>query len=1276
MVLSDVSESYEDMISREVENEINEEWHNTSKFNLFKRWKLFLMRWKIRKKKIEEMKKNYERTPFTNNGTFNREMTKQAARHDLEEILWWKWVKRDAFGKIDRKNMIAAGEVSWNSLYETARWKEFKQMCQDYVSWTISQIEFQNRFNTFVKVKLWLPKEQQFVATNVLEKLDAIKDDNELLKEITKDLENYLNDHNNSHFDAIRKKIDDDFKKFRRDPRFRAEILNILWNTAWLTKEQLDEKINKFIRHQKALAKMSTQNLQIKLDLLTNGKWAYQTNNKDRENWLFRFGNKLDKMPRWWQALTVAGISASGIVVGAATWSALAATLTLSGLVWAKNAIKKYTHHTKEQNTYEKNLTRNYEEEIAKMKEWERIRTEKDSEWKYTNSWFKRYRAKRQLELYWKTTQVELQNENTWNTRELSNIIYSSLERYDTLNPDEKNALNCNLLDAKARLESYWAKWHNFLKSKNKNQIERDFYDLENALNLSANRILGSWTTLKEISQIRAFDASWNEVNYNDLLDLDKKDYNSATKKFRWERAWLATKWGISTAAITFGTSAAVQYATWTGMFAKEAVAWTPWTPDSHETLTANGKDYYWLWKYETSDSGIFKAAQDNIAGLESWKDWITYSVKVHLSSGTDGTQLAPWSSLLDPRTYQTELQETINAVKNSCLSNKDEIISHLEDWLPTNWFTNHALYSMRDLNAIEQIATGSGKFNGTMEFIHDVASWVDWHIAHDATSRFTQAAIEITKTVAGQPWTDPVEGGTKWLVVGLPWFSNTFKRNNDGKPEQKPVAPIIDEPNDKPSDKPVDKPNNKWDDKWKNKWDDHSPEDDKPKKTWPKPVDPKKNPDDVHKDDEPKPEDVWKKVWEVKWIVTRWQKINKIDDSDLWIEYPGDGKMLTPMQAAANLIICHWEDRENKFSPEELERIREHKFSPEDIKALSSISDKNEQIIYLAKKIEEDRTKIENSEEQQALDRMLLEIEEDLPRHLKDIFWDDYKYLNAPMSKDRIHLVDNRDFLAMDCNSKDWTLWVFRSKEWDIYISQSFLEESGWLSWNVLYREGDVIYPELYFNIIHTVVHEMIHSMSAINYFDTKKGWNKSDYFPRRVGLKRVKITKAWELSAVDWWWFNEAATESLAWEIVSRWHKPYNNPRLKVYMCYKDYINIIEQMEKIDGVKKLDFWKAMLIRKRSESPDSVEKNTPLFELVKKINWKDRPKYYDLIMNSMDKGIDSDHIVQFIKTKNIKYLKDWLPFDRVLSDVFDKNLLTKNGLDFKKEILDVYPRS
>jgi hypothetical protein len=61
-----------------------------------------------------------------------------------------------------------------------------------------------------------------------LEKLNAIKNDNTLLTSLTKDLEEYLEDNNSSHFDAIRKAIDDDFKKYRRDPRFRKELMDIL----------------------------------------------------------------------------------------------------------------------------------------------------------------------------------------------------------------------------------------------------------------------------------------------------------------------------------------------------------------------------------------------------------------------------------------------------------------------------------------------------------------------------------------------------------------------------------------------------------------------------------------------------------------------------------------------------------------------------------------------------------------------------------------------------------------------------------------------------------------------------------------------------------------------------------------------------------------------------------------------------------------------------------------------------------------------------------------
>jgi hypothetical protein len=57
-----------------------------------------------------------------------------------------------------------------------------------------------------------------------------------------------------------------------------------------------------------------------------------------------------------------------------------------------------------------------------------------------------------------------------------------------------------------------------------------------------------------------------------------------------------------------------------------------------------------------------------------------------------------------------------------------------------------------------------------------------------------SQAFLEISQFVPGEPGREAVKGGAKWLVLGLPWFSNTFKRNNDGKPEQKPVTPVVNE--------------------------------------------------------------------------------------------------------------------------------------------------------------------------------------------------------------------------------------------------------------------------------------------------------------------------------------------------------------------------------------------------------------------------------------------------------------------------------------------------
>ena len=52
----------------------------------------------------------------------------------------------------------------------------------------------------------------------------------------------------------------------------------------------------------------------------------------------------------------------------------------------------------------------------------------------------------------------------------------------------------------------------------------------------------------------------------------------------------------------------------------------------------------------------------------------------------------------------------------------------------------------------------------------------------------------------------------------------------------------------------------------------------------------------------------------------------------------------------------------------------------------------------------------------------------------------------------------------------------------------------------------------------------------------------------------------------------------------------------------------------------------------------------------------------------------DTKWIVDFIRGKDINLLKRYLRrHHRRLSEVFDKDLLTKNGLDFKPEILNAY---
>jgi hypothetical protein len=57
----------------------------------------------------------------------------------------------------------------------------------------------------------------------------------------------------------------------KKDPRFRDKIVEIIGKEKTGDPELIDE-IDKFLNHEKALTKLATTNLEIKLDLLKNGK--------------------------------------------------------------------------------------------------------------------------------------------------------------------------------------------------------------------------------------------------------------------------------------------------------------------------------------------------------------------------------------------------------------------------------------------------------------------------------------------------------------------------------------------------------------------------------------------------------------------------------------------------------------------------------------------------------------------------------------------------------------------------------------------------------------------------------------------------------------------------------------------------------------------------------------------------------------------------------------------------------------------------------------------
>ena len=737
--LSDVENIHLENARYKAEEQIKEKYRNLNKSNFVIKlaWKLtlFLSRGLTRKKLIQEEMKKAKNKPFGDDAAVNLELGKGVNRQELESFFQGK-----------------NAEVVFKDI------PELNQLSIDFIKGKVSEIDFQTQFNTIVKnqnrqerQKNWI-KNINYLGTNILEKLKFEKAQLELVNELAERLDQWADT------TEIQTKIEDFLKNYQKNPDFLEKV------KADLAARNITN-IKGYFKLQKAKRAMALENLKMELKLFTDKKSAYQIDNSDREKWwIFKLGKKIDKLPRWTQAAGFAGIGALVGVTGGALglWvvgtSALT-TGTFAGMTGFKNFIKKWTHYTKEQNTHEKNMTRNLSNELAKIE-----KRKQDSLLKGVKNLYRSHRAKRQLELYNNATQ------DFFGTKEISKKLLDFWATLNTPSDAEKAEILNTLIDAKARLEAYYQTWHNFLASEDLAHIESDMNELHMAIDMVCKKLGLEYTKID------------SETAKKNLIS----DYNKTLSTFKDERARLASKYGIATGAASAGVAIGAQYLMGTWIFSSEAV---PWSTISKPNIS--GKEYFGL---GSSDLGNVNTWWGQIHdGVKNAFDGLgnNTTVNIHYGAGTDATQVLPGSKFLDASAYQDKITDVIREINTLPLS-KDQKLAfikqlHDEPW-KVDWsknFTSDYLHGHRCAEWLLETARGLA-YSGSKivpDLSYDAAMNIAGSQAHNQSERFFDINMEIVENIPGKPGS-----GRSWWVP-ITRFDNTFKKDPEKSGSSSPTS-------------------------------------------------------------------------------------------------------------------------------------------------------------------------------------------------------------------------------------------------------------------------------------------------------------------------------------------------------------------------------------------------------------------------------------------------------------------------------------------------------
>ena len=759
-VISDMgTDVFREKAALKVEEELKRQYKSLWRWQMWSRLALFLWRWSKRKKMMKNEMKNMANTAFQTDAayaTLNEQSQNAADRHEHELL-----TSMDAVNRITTVHNV-----------------QIDQLCKDYLNGRETDSTFQTKFNTIVAADANIQNALNgqnitHIWTNIFLQLKEQKALNNLIHTLDWQLSQYITTGNAAYMHNMQNFVEQYIKDYQKTPAFMSTFEQFVnWNL------NARNRLRAYLSHQKAIMKMQVTNLTMNIDILNKGKSAYQIDNKDREKWWkYKVGHFLDKHPRG----TAAGSVALAVWLWVATawasavaWAAIT-TWVFGSYVWFTNYIKKWTHHTKEQNTHEKNVVTDYRNEQAKIQNWQNTAL--------NGRWWKKYKAKRQLALYDQTTQADIQLSN-----QISEYITNLSSKIWTLTPNEDNFMRLNLIEWWARLKYYRAMGHNFLASEKVDETEKDMRRLEKAITLWLQKI---GKTTNDIEQnMSATNTLGTNITYAVIQNDLKASYDKSLIQFKRERRWLALRYGIWTAAVSMGAALGLQYLTWTWIWAWKDVPPTPWTPGTPSSTT----NYVWWtdnfalsWdNLSTASWQVYNSTKSAITSswAPTWSE-LTFNYAVW----TDGTRVI-WS--FDPSSKFTALTSDFantslypNLSHSQVSSLQTELSKIMSDPAFVAAFKDSDLAKMRAMESLEHFARAlndSARPDLILHFNHTGS--IPGVTPHTLGERFMTWAIDITTPeIPWIPWDPWKKAARRWRwLMWVPLFFNTFKDRDSKK--------------------------------------------------------------------------------------------------------------------------------------------------------------------------------------------------------------------------------------------------------------------------------------------------------------------------------------------------------------------------------------------------------------------------------------------------------------------------------------------------------------